>query len=227
MGNTEQLTAKTGVYAITNNVNGKRYVGSTAVSFTKRWRDHRRDLSRGTHDNSRLQRAWDKYGASAFEFIVLCVCEPNECINNEQIWIDKCDSANRTSGYNLAPIAGSSLGRKHTEQGRAKISAAKKGFQLSAEHKAKLLAANLGRVKTPQEIAKQASAVRGRKFSDLHRKHLSQAFATRVRSQDHTDKIAAANRGKTRTEAQRGNISRGRSAAQLAALNQTTGARDE
>ncbi len=63
------LMALSGVYAIVNRENGKRYVGS-AINIPKRWREHQRGLQRGCHENSYLQGAWNKYGEGAFEFVV-------------------------------------------------------------------------------------------------------------------------------------------------------------
>lgn len=60
-----------GIYRITNTVNGKSYIGKTGVSFGDRWDCHRAQLNGGYHDNPHLQKAWNKYGESAFEFAVV------------------------------------------------------------------------------------------------------------------------------------------------------------
>lgn len=52
-----------GVYLILNLVNRKFYIGSTIVSFKKRFRDHKRKLTQNKHGNIHLQSAWNKYGA--------------------------------------------------------------------------------------------------------------------------------------------------------------------
>src|SRR5690349_8607418 len=96
----------TGVYVITNSVNGKRYVGSAAHSFARRWGQHRRYLRRGTHPNRYLQAAWSKYGEAAFAFSVAARCQPSECLAIEQLFINAFGS----NGYNLSPTAGSVLG---------------------------------------------------------------------------------------------------------------------
>ena len=58
------------IYGIRHIASGRIYVGS-AVRTNARWRHHRSQLQRGTHHSRYLQAAWNKYGAEAFEFVVL------------------------------------------------------------------------------------------------------------------------------------------------------------
>ena len=55
------------IYAIVFLATGAMYIGS-ARCLKRRWRTHRRELRAGIHSNSKLQRAWLKYGADAFAF---------------------------------------------------------------------------------------------------------------------------------------------------------------
>ena len=59
-------TDLTSVYCITNSVNGKRYIGSSAKSFKARWKCHINDLKRNCHYSKHLQSAWNKYGENNF-----------------------------------------------------------------------------------------------------------------------------------------------------------------
>lgn len=59
-----------GVYTITNTVSGRVYVGKS-LNIPVRFRAHKRKLSRGNHENVWLQRAWLKYGESAFVFEIV------------------------------------------------------------------------------------------------------------------------------------------------------------
>ena len=63
-------TMNSGIYAIICRVNGKKYYGSTR-NFPKRKREHWCTLRRNYHRNIHLQRAWNKYGESAFDFIIV------------------------------------------------------------------------------------------------------------------------------------------------------------
>ena len=58
------------IYGILHMQSRRMYVGS-AVKTAARWRHHRSQLQRGIHHSPYLQAAWSKYGADAFEFVVL------------------------------------------------------------------------------------------------------------------------------------------------------------
>ena len=72
------LINKPGVYLITNLINGKKYVGSSAIML-RRLKEYlnplylERNLEKG---NSKLLRALLKYGYSNFEFKILEMFEP-------------------------------------------------------------------------------------------------------------------------------------------------------
>lgn len=89
-----------GIYSITNLVNGKRYIGkSLAIHY--RWTRHRRELRKQEHYNSFLQRAWDKYGEENFKFEVVEKCE-KECLCEREIhWIKEFKTLGQDYGYNL------------------------------------------------------------------------------------------------------------------------------
>lgn len=77
----------TGVYKILNNITGDFYIGSSC-SIMGRWYNHKRVLKKGQSHNQHLQRAWNKYGADAFEFIVLEECTREIMIDREQFYLD-------------------------------------------------------------------------------------------------------------------------------------------
>jgi GIY-YIG catalytic domain len=58
-----------GIYLITNTATGSVYVGQSR-HIGLRWGHHRHCLAHGTHNNTHLQRAWDKYGSAAFVFSI-------------------------------------------------------------------------------------------------------------------------------------------------------------
>ena len=63
-----------GIYKIINKINGKYYVGSSVNIKdypNNRWSRHIADLNANRHHNDYLQRAWNKYGQDAFEFIII------------------------------------------------------------------------------------------------------------------------------------------------------------
>jgi group I intron endonuclease len=149
-----QAPTTIGVYAITNTVNGKRYIGSAAQfervgrGFRFRWREHLRELNAGRHHSQKLQRAWVKYGPDAFVFEVLEVVEPvgdatrAALLEAEQRHID---AHGIRSGYNVNPTAGSQLGYRHTP-----------------ETKARIASSGMGRVNSPETIERMRLAQRAR-----------------------------------------------------------------
>ena len=58
-----------------NKANKKFYIGSSNDIY-RRWREHKKDLRDGCHDNEHLQNAWKKYGENNFEFKIIEECDP-------------------------------------------------------------------------------------------------------------------------------------------------------
>lgn len=91
---------KCGIYCIENTINQKKYIGLSR-DMERRWYVHRWNLDTNQHENSYLQRAWNKYGANAFMFYVLEECDPLVLGQREKYYIEKHNSHNRMLGYNL------------------------------------------------------------------------------------------------------------------------------
>ena len=173
----------TGIYKIEHVDSGKIYIGS-AVNIKRRWAEHKHRLKKQIHPNPKLQNAWNKYGAEAFEFTTLISCEPKDFVLYEQRSIDSYE-ASGDKGYNLCPVAGSVLGIKRSEETKAKMSAAQKGRELTEEHRRKISEAQLGKKRGPR------SEETKRKISETNKlrepvRHTSESRA----------KISAANKGK-------------------------------
>lgn len=92
------MTKSNSVYKILCTTTGKVYIGQTCNLRTRQKR-HFKTLQRGTHHNTHLQRAYDKYGQGAFVFEIVEQDIPNLIIDKrEQYWIDQFDSI--ATGYN-------------------------------------------------------------------------------------------------------------------------------
>jgi group I intron endonuclease len=126
----------TGIYAIVNTKNKKRYIGS-AVNVEKRWREHLCTLRSGKHHSRHLQAAWNRYGEAAFRFDVVTTCEPQELVEQEQFWIDAFQTAEGKHGYNVASRAGSTLGVKASDETKTRLSQAHMGKRHTEEAKTK------------------------------------------------------------------------------------------
>jgi group I intron endonuclease len=126
----------TGIYQIRHLASDKRYIGSAAfgIGVKLRFRQHRNLLRQNKHYAVKLQRAWNKYGESAFMFEVLLYCAPENCLMYEQICLDYFEPE-----YNSAKDAKHPMkGRKHSQKSKDKIAKAHRGKQVSKETKAKL-----------------------------------------------------------------------------------------
>lgn len=129
------------IYAIKNRSNGHAYIGST-TSYKSRWHTHKSQLRRGVHHSFVLQKAWDKYGETAFSFELLLVC-PKELRVMYEARLMPLETYNVLRTPKESGVRG---GWKHSDAFKAKISAIHKGKKLSLEHRAKLSAAGAGRV---------------------------------------------------------------------------------
>lgn len=107
-----------GIYLITNLQNGKKYVGQSQ-DIEARWYKHKNALKNGTHVNSPLQYAWNKYGPEAFNFSILEECALEELDQKERYYIQLYDTYN--SGYNLDKGGLGIRGYKHTDEELARM----------------------------------------------------------------------------------------------------------
>jgi group I intron endonuclease len=111
---------KAEVYRRVNKANGKTYVGS-AVNLSRRLGEYFNfnQISKG---NMSINKALLKYGYSGFKLEILEYCEPSNCIDREQYYLDLLKPE-----YNILKTAGSSLGYQHLEEAKKRISEASLG----------------------------------------------------------------------------------------------------
>ena len=111
------------VYKITNNANGKIYIGGTSQSINDRLREHWYKVQNG--QESPLYRAMREYGKGCFDIEVVEDCRSREELDNrERYWIAKLSSTNPEIGYNIK--AGGDI-FYHTDLTKLKISKLHKG----------------------------------------------------------------------------------------------------
>ena len=91
---------KQGVYSIKNRITNNYYIGSTTMSFLKRFHHHLSLLRKNNHKNQYLQNAWNKYGEENFDFSILEEIELSEQFQKEQEWINKLNPFGK-NGYNI------------------------------------------------------------------------------------------------------------------------------
>jgi len=218
------MTPQSGVYKITNTINNKAYIGS-AVNLTGRSRAHFSSLKGGYHHSSKLQRSYNKYGKSVFSFDVLLYCDAHNLLVYEQAVIDAFDSVK--NGFNIVPIAGRTVGHKHTEEAKRRMSEIAKGKpkpQMSLEARKKISLSKIGKKRKPftEEARKNMSLSHIGKSRGPHSEETKRKIAEKAagrtgkkHSPETLEKIRAAHVGKKRSEQAKENMRIGRRLAKI------------
>ena len=86
------------IYKITNQINGKIYIGKTLSSIEERWKEHCKDYKKERCKKRPLYRAMNKYGIENFTIEQVEEC-PSKVVNEREIyWIEQYGSFKY--GYN-------------------------------------------------------------------------------------------------------------------------------
>ncbi len=184
------------VYLITNNLNGKLYVGK-ANNAKSRWGQH---LSAArVKPRMVIARAIQKHGAENFRFEVLETFQTeDEAFWWESWWIQYLGSHQRGCGYNLD--TGGNGGKTLTQETRQKLSDLNLGRRASLETKAKMSTAKIGKKQTQECIEKRAASNRGRTVSVETRAKIAAKSAVSSRGRkpsiETREKISAAHLGR-------------------------------
>lgn len=94
-----------GIYKITNNINGKYYIGSSH-EVKHRIQKHFELLKRKCHHSIHFQNAYNKYGKDVFSVEILAECKRDELFIYEQQYFDEIIDWQCT--YNMSKIAAGS-----------------------------------------------------------------------------------------------------------------------
>jgi group I intron endonuclease len=128
------------IYKITNQLNGKVYVGKTEFSIESRWKKHLQCATKKV--NRYLYDAINKYGSVNFLITQIEKCNNKDDLNyKEKLWIKEYRSTDKNFGYNMQEggtggaqpkeiiekIRSKRIGFKHSEKTKKKMSECKKG----------------------------------------------------------------------------------------------------
>lgn len=163
---------KSGIYIIKTKLNNRFYIGS-AVNLYSRKHTHLTHLRQNKHRNAKLQRFVNKYGIDNLFFECIELCEKEDLIIREQFYIDTLNPF-----YNIARIAGSTLGVKITKEQSEKLSKLRKGKQNS-----------LGRKYSKETILKMSESAKKRGLHPNFIKASIKANTGRKHTKEHRAKI--------------------------------------
>lgn len=203
------IQATSGIYQITNLVNGRVYYGSSK-NIKTRFMDHKTRLrsKHESHRNNLLQNDWDLFGEKAFKFELIIYCNRYLAKKWEQqlldwFWDNQINCYNNSPSatgpigpIGLAKISASLKGHPCSADTRAKISIANKGKKRSSELVVKLAASNKGRKQSPEAIAKTVIAHKGAKRSLESRLRMSAAQKGKKQSPEAVAKRVASLKGR-------------------------------
>jgi len=161
-----------GIYTVTNYSDGKVYVGSSN-HIERRWKEHKKQLRKGTHHSKHLQHAWTKYGEMAFTFEVLEECEQVHLTGAELFWINTLQTAMDMFGYNMVAVPNSTYGYRHTEETRKIFRELARNRVYSEETRRKISEAGKGRRQSQETIEKRRLKQLGSALSQESRKRIS------------------------------------------------------
>lgn len=117
----------TGIYKITNKVNGKIYIGQS-VDCHRRKMEHLRSgqpekygKKNERDSNTPIHLAMQKYGVENFSFEIIEECAKELLNEKERYWINYYDSQNKEKGYNLSIGGQDNVGAKGEYHSQAKL----------------------------------------------------------------------------------------------------------
>lgn len=202
------------IYLTTNSVNNIVYIGQSRGAFKKNYRG----------SGHILMRAIRKYGKDKFSTEPIEWCDSRDELNQsekEHIAILRAFGAEL---YNLHPggigardktangierIRRAQIGRTHSPEAKAKMSAAKKGkpgHPMSPENKLLLVLANTGTTRSVEARDKMRAAKKGKPghpISEEHKAKLLSVNKGKVHTEETKAKFSLAKRGKPWTAKRR------------------------
>lgn len=151
------------VYLLTNNVNGKRYVGQTIHTLEERLRGHAWP-STARHTKMPIARAIQKYGIQNFRAEILQECSSQDELDQSELRYALSLKTFVPNGYNLKAGQGRGSVSQVTKD---RIGAAHRGKIVSDETRRKLSESHMGHRHSATTIAKMSAYWKGRRASDL------------------------------------------------------------
>lgn len=119
-----------GIYKIEWVNSGHFYYGQSC-KLKNRMRQHVNRMKAGNHENSRLQKVYNKYGLPVI--VIVCFCEVDNLSNIEQYYLDKFIS--NPLCCNINPDSRTCRGRVLSQATKQKLSKSHSGKIISMQHR--------------------------------------------------------------------------------------------
>lgn len=176
----------TGIYLVTNKINGHQYVGQS-VDIKRRWMEHK--CPSNIANNRTINKAYRKYGFENFVYEVLEECLESELDEREIYWIEKLQPI-----YNMNKGGVGNKGHHHSEDVKQILSiksreqwerlsdrgkqerithnlkGPKKGHPVSLETREKLRNSQIGKKMSEETKRKISKANKGKNDNKSHYK---------------------------------------------------------
>ena len=180
-----------GIYGIRNIANGKWYVGSS-INIQRRWRKHTQRLRTGKHENTKLQRAWDKYGESVWEWVIFQYLPPEALILEEAETQTIALLRAVKNGYNQSEIGGRVT---WTQEMRGKVAQRNRERVWTPEMRSNSSKGHQGLTHAPPKITEESRLKmsikgRGRRKTEEHRKRIGDRHRGKVLSEETRSKLS-------------------------------------
>lgn len=176
------LNFNCGVYTIAA-PSGRLYVGSSS-NIRKRWSAHRTALAKGDHHCRQLQRACNKHGLDSFVFSKVAICGIDDLLRREQ---EQMDEFGHKRLYNSSLVAGSIRGFQMSAETRAKQSLAKLGKKATQSTRVKM--STYAKQRSLEHLAKLANASTGKRATPAAKEKMRQAKLGKRQSSEHVEKV--------------------------------------
>jgi len=162
------------IYKITNNVNGKIYIGQTKKALSQRIAEHIKGNAKG--NKTPVHRALNKYGLESFTISVIDEADTKEILNEKEIYWIKFLNCKIPNGYNIADGGNGVVGYKHTKKWKKNQS-----IRISGENNP---------AKKPGVGEKISKANTGKHPSEETKKNMSKASKDKPKSKEHKENIS-------------------------------------
>jgi group I intron endonuclease len=189
------------IYRITNNINGKIYIGQTKKALSQRIAEHIKGNAKG--NKTPVHRALNKYGLESFTISVIDEADTKEILNEKEIYWIKTLDCKIPKGYNIANGGNGVVGYKHTKKWKKEAAIRFSGDNNPTkrpEVREKISKALTGKHPSEETKKNMSKASKGKSKSEEHKKNISKSLIGHTVSEETAKKISKSATGRTNSK---------------------------